>query len=41
MVPLKLRVDLGDTFVSRQGSEISFGVARCTLVILAHGCREE
>ena len=40
-VPLELRVDLGDLLVSPQGSQISFGVARCTSGFQVNRCRDE
>ena len=40
-VPLESRVNLEDPLVSPQGSQISFGVGRGTLGLLAHRCRDE
>ena len=40
-VTLELRFNLGDPFVSPQGSQISFGVERGTSGFFAHRCRDE
>ena len=40
-IPLELRVDLRDPFMSPQGSQISFGVARGASRFLMHRCRDE
>ena len=40
-VSLELHVDLGEPLMSPQGSQISFGIARGTLGLLAHHCRNE
>ena len=40
-VPLELRGDLGDLLVFYQGSQVCFRVARGTLGLLSHHCRDE
>ena len=40
-VSLELRIGLGDSFVSPQGSQVSFDVARGTLGFLTHRYRDE
>jgi len=40
-VPFKLRVDLGDPLVSRQGRQMSFGIEMGTSGFLELRCRDK